>query len=111
MLTLSPATRVFVALQPVDFRLGLNGLVGYIETVLGQSVLTGYLFAFVNRRRTRLRLVVFDGSGIWLATKRLEAGRFGSPDGSGVQGTLRPEELQLLVHGQEGRSRPGWYRR
>ena len=44
MLTLSPATRVFVALQPVDFRLGLNGLVGYIETVLGQSVLTGYLF-------------------------------------------------------------------
>lgn len=110
MLSLSPATRVFVALEPVDLRKGFNGLYGYVETVLGENPLSGHLFLFTNRSRNRLKLLYWDGSGLWVCAKRLERGRFGWPEGEGVSRSLRPEELPLLLHGLEGRRRRGWYR-
>lgn len=110
MLSLSPATRVFVALNPVDMRLGFNGLHALTETVLKQQVQSGHLFVFTNKRRNRIRLLFWDGSGLWLCAKRLEAGSFGWPVGEGVSCCLRPEELQLLLHGIEGTARRHWYR-
>jgi transposase len=110
VLSLSAATRVFVALQPVDMRLGFNGLYALTQTVLQQEVLSGHLFVFTNKRRNRIRLLYWDGSGLWLCAKRLEKGTFGWPTGDGVILCLRPEELQLLLHGLEGRSRRRWYR-
>jgi len=111
MLSLSPATRIFVALEPVDMRKSFNGLYAYVQGVLGQDPLTGHVFVFTNRLRNRLKLFVFDGSGAWVCAKRLEGGTFGWPRGAGASCCLRPEELQLLLHGIDGHPRRHWYRR
>ena len=111
MLSLSPATRVFVALSPVDMRRSFNGLYAHVQTVLGQDPLTGHLFVFTNRLRNRIKLLYFDGSGLWVCAKRLERGTFGWPAGDGASCNLRPEELQLLLHGMEGQPRRHWYRK
>jgi transposase len=110
MLSVSPATRIFVAVNPVDMRQGFNGLFSYAQVVLQQDVLTGHLFVFTNRLRNRLRLLWWDGSGLWLCTKRLERSSFSWPSGEGASLCIRPEELQLLLHGIEGTPRPRWYR-
>ena len=70
MLSISPATRVFVALNPVDMRLGFNGLYALTQTVLNQQVLSGHLFVFTNKRRNRIRLLFWDGSGLWLCANQ-----------------------------------------
>lgn len=110
MFSLSPATRVFVALTPVDMRKSFNGLYAYVQSALGQDPLTGHLFVFTNRTKNRLKLLFFDGSGLWVCAKRLEKGAFGWPAGEGASLCLRPEELQLLLHGIDGKPRRRWYR-
>ena len=110
MLSVSPATRVFVALNPVDMRLSFNGLYAQVQSVLGQDPLTGHLFVFTNRLKNRIKIIYWDGSGLWVCAKRLERGTFGWPTGEGASCSLRPEELQLLLHGLEGKPRRHWYR-
>jgi transposase len=110
VLSISPATRVFVALRPVDMRKSFNGLHAEVQSLLHQDPLSGHLFLFANRLRNRLKILYWDGSGLWVFAKRLERGRFGWPAGEGASVCLRPEELQLLLHGLEGRPRRGWYR-
>ena len=112
MLSVSPATRVFVALAPVDMRKSFNGLSLYVQTVLDQEVVgSGGIFVFTNRRRNRLKLLWWDGSGLVVCAKRLERGRFTWPEGSGAMTGLRPEQLTALITGLEVREKRGWYRR
>ena len=111
MLSLSPATRIFVALEPVDMRQSFNGLSAAVQAVLTQDILSGHLFVFTNRRKTRVKAIYWDGTGLVVYAKRLERGRFGWPTGDGASRTLRPEELTLVLHGLEGRPRAHWYRR
>lgn len=111
MLTLTPAMRIFVALAPVDLRRGFEGLSAHVETVLQERVMEGGLFVFTNRRRNRLRLLWFDGTGLWAATKRLEGGTLHWPAGEGVAVSFRPEQLSALISGLEVTERAGWYRR
>ena len=110
MLSISPATRVFVALTPVDMRQSFNGLHAQVQSLLREDPLSGHIFVFSNRLRNRVKILFWDGSGLWVCAKRLERGRFGWPTGEGASRCLRPEELQLLLHGLEARSRRGWYR-
>lgn len=110
MLSLSTATRVFVALEAIDMRQSFNGLSTRVQTVLQQEVTAGHWFVFTNRRRNRLKILFWDGSGLILCTKRLEKGTFGWPVGEGASQCLRPEELLLLVHGIEGTPRRHWHR-
>jgi transposase len=111
VLSLSPVTRIFVAIEPVDMRKSFNGLYAHIQAVLHEEPQSGHIFVYTNRLRNRLKLVYFDGSGLWVCAKRLERGSFGWPVGEGPSRCLRPEELQLLLHGLEGRPRRNWYRR
>jgi transposase len=111
VLSLSPATRIFVAVAPVDMRRSFNGLYAHIQTVLSQDPLSGHLFLFTNKSRNRLKILVFDGSGLWICAKRLERGTFGWPTGEGPSFCLRPEELQLLLHGIDGTPRRRWFRK
>lgn len=111
MLALTPATRIFVAVAPVDLRRGFDGLSAHVETVLEQQVMAGGLFVFTNKRRNRLRLLWFDGTGLWQATKRLEGGTLHWPRGEGTAVALRPEQLSALISGLEVTERAGWYRR
>ena len=110
MLSLSPATKIFVALSPVDMRKSFNGLFALVQTVLGENPLSGHLFLFTNKLRNRIKVIYWDGSGLWVCAKRLERSSFGWPSGEGVSLCLRPEELQLLLHGMEGTPRRHWYR-
>lgn len=111
MLSLSPATRIFVALNPIDMRRSFNGLYAEVQTVLREDPLSGHLFVFTNRLRNRIKIICFDGSGLWICAKRLERGTFGWPEAGGVHCNLRPEQLQMLLHGLEGVSRRRWHRR
>ena len=110
MLSISPATRVFVALAPVDMRKSFNGLYAQVQTVFQQDPTSGHLFVFSNRLKNRVKVLFWDGSGLWVCAKRLEGGSFGWPVGEGAGCCLRPEELQLLLHGIEGKPRRHWYR-
>lgn len=110
VLSLSPATRIFVALNPVDMRMSFNGLYAQVQTVMQQQPLSGHIFLFTNKLRNRVKVLVWDGSGLWICAKRLEKGTFGWPTGEGASCCLRPEELQLLLHGIEGQPRRHWYR-
>ena len=110
MLSLSPATRVFLAVTPIDGRKSFNGLTTLVKEMMEQEPTSGFLFVFVNKLRNRLKILFWDGSGLVLCTKRLERGRFAAPVGEGKSQSLRPEELTLLVHGIEGTSRRRWRR-
>ena len=110
MLSLSPATRVFLALRPINKRKSFNGLSVLIKETLEQEPTSGFLFVFINKARNRLKILFWDGSGLVLCTKRLESGRFAAPVGQGNSQSLRPEELTLLIHGIEGTSRERWHR-
>jgi transposase len=111
MLSLGPATRVYVAVAPVDLRWSFNGLSVCVTRVLGQEVTAGGVFVFTNRRRNRLKLLFWDGSGLWCCAKRLERGRFSWPEGEGASVGLREEQLTALITGLEVREKAGWYRR
>jgi transposase len=110
MLSLSPATRVFLALRPIDGRKGFNGLYSLVKETLQQEPTSGYLFAFLNKRRNRLKILTYDGSGLWVLTKRLDRGTYAVPAGDGQSVNLRPEDLTLLIHGIEHTSRRAWHR-
>src|SRR5664280_575563 len=110
MLSLSPATRVFLALAPIDGRKRFNGLSILVKETLDQEPTSGFLFVFLNKARNRLKVLFWDGSGLILCTKRLERGTFAAPAGQGQSLCLRPEELTLLLHGLESTSRRRWHR-
>lgn len=115
MFGLGLATKVFVAVEAVDMRKGFDGLYGLVRDQLGQEPLSGHLFLFSNRTHTRLKALVWDGSGLWVCAKRLEKGRFRWPVASEQQRsvTMRAEELAMLVNGLDlKQTQPrNWYRR
>lgn len=76
MLTLPASVRIFVAAEPVDLRRGFDGLAAAAREVIRQDPLSGHLFVFVNRRRNRMKLLVWDRTGYLLLYKRLERGTF-----------------------------------
>jgi transposase len=75
MLQLTPQSRIFVAVEPADFRAGIDRLCGVCRQQLQQNPLEGAVFVFRNRRATAIKLLVYDGQGFWLCTKRLSTGR------------------------------------
>jgi transposase len=115
MFGLGPATKIYLGVESVDMRKGFEGLYGLVRDHLGQDPLSGHLFLFTNRPRTRLKALVWDGSGLWVCAKRLERGRFRWPEATQARSvTMRPEELAMLVNGMDlaqARPRPNWHRR
>lgn len=113
MFGLGPATTIYIAVEPVDMRKGFEGLYGLVRDHLGQDPLSGHLFLFSNRSHTRLKALVWDGSGLWVCAKRLEKGRFHWPQERDAQSvTMRAEELSMLVSGldlKQSKER-AWYR-
>jgi transposase len=99
MFGLGPATKIYLAVEAVDMRKGFEGLYGLVRDQLGQDPLSGHLFLFSNRTRTRLKALAWDGSGLWVCAKRLEKGRFRWPVAEGVRSMMRSEELAMLVNG------------
>jgi transposase len=115
MIGIGSATRVYLAAGATDMRKGFDGLFGLARDRLGLDPLSGHLFVFCNGRRNRLKILYWDGSGLWICSKRLEKGRFGWPAGTENQSRLQmsSQELALLVSGIElsQSSRKQWYRK
>jgi transposase len=96
--------KVFVATAPCDLRMSFNGLWAAAQERLGEDPRSGALFVFGNRRRNRIKILYFDGTGVCVLAKRLEEGTFAWPQSAGEpQAKLRlaPQALQLLLDGVE----------
>jgi transposase len=111
MLSVTSATRVLVATTPVDLRGSFNRLYSLVIERLQADPLSGHLFVFSNRRRNRLKVLYWDGSGLWICAKRLEQGRFTWPVSEQGRVDLRGQEFSALIHGLEVRFKKDWYRR
>ena len=115
MFGLGPATRIYVALGATDMRKGFDGLYGMVRDKLGLEVRSGHVFLFANSRRNRLKILYWDGSGLWVCAKRLERGRFSwpLPSDQSDRVTLSQEELSLLLGGIDltRTRRKAWYRK
>ncbi len=99
MIQITPHMRILAAIEPVDFRKGIDGLAAVCKQKLQKDPFTGVMFVFVNKSRQALRLLVYDGQGFWLCHKRLSSGRLRwlqGPDNAEVK-ALAAFELQMLL--------------
>jgi transposase len=76
MLAFPAAIRIYVAVRPVDMRKSFNGLWSAVSEQLREDPKSGAVYCFVNKDRTRVKLLYWDGTGVWVLAKRLEQGRF-----------------------------------
>ena len=115
MLGIGRATRIYLAPGATDMRKGYEGLYELVRDRLQCEPLSGHVFLFCNGRRNRLKLIYWDGSGLWICGKRLQRGCFCWPETSPgeVKIRLTAEEFAMLIGGmdvQTAKRRP-WYRK
>jgi transposase len=115
MLAFPHSVRIFVAVASVDMRKQYDGLWTAAQQQLGEDPKGGAVFCFINKDRTRLKLLYWDGTGVWVLAKRLEQGRFSwpAPSQAGAKLSLAPEALALLIGGIDLKhgSLKAWYER
>jgi len=99
MIQITPHVRILVAHQPVDFRKGIDGLCRVCREVIRKDPFSGAFFIFMNRQRTAIRILSYDGQGFWLCHKRLSSGRFRplEADAGSSPRSLGALELQTLL--------------
>ena len=95
--------QVWLAVEPVDMRMGIDGLSLRIQQLLGCSPCDGTAYAFCNRQGNRVKLVVWDGTGVWLCVRRLHQGRFTWHKPGSTTCTLSASEWQWLSKGIDWR--------
>ncbi len=98
MLQVTPQMRILVAVEPVDFRRGIDGLARVVREQLASDPFAGHVFVFRNRRATSVKVLVYDGQGYWLCHKRLSSGRFRFwPTGAAAGASVEAHQLQVLL--------------
>jgi len=99
MIQITPQMRILVAVEPADFRKGIDGLARLCQEVLKQDPFRGWVFVFRNRRATAVKVLAYDGQGFWLCQKRLSRGRFRwwPASRAGAARTLEAHQLQALL--------------
>ena len=116
MLSLPSTVRVYLAPGATDMRKAIDGLAALTRTVLEQDPTSGHLFVFCNRRRDRIKILYWEGSGFWLLHKRLERGTFAwpaLPSEAGSRLEMTTAELSALLGGLDlaGSRKRRWYRK
>ena len=114
MIQVTPQMRILLAVEPADFRKGIDGLARLCREALSSDPFSGALFVFCNRRRTGVRILAYDGQGFWLCYKRLSSGRFRHwPARGGEAQALEAHQLHVLLSGgdpEAARGAPQWRR-
>lgn len=95
--------QVWLVVSPVDMRLGIDGLSRLVQHALGRSPGDGTAYAFRNRRGTRLKLLCWDGNGVWLCQRRLHQGAFVWPAAGAAHCTVTAAQWQWLIAGVDWR--------
>lgn len=115
MFGLPVSTKIYVAVEPVDMRKQFNGLWALTREKLEEDPKSGALFVFTNKDRDRLKILYWDGTGMWVLAKRLEKGRYSWPQSGRGQGklSLTPEALSMLAGGIDLKNgmQKAWYER
>jgi transposase len=108
MIQITPQMRILVAVEPADFRKGIDGLGGVCRRVLEEDPFSGCVFVFRNRRATAIKILIYDGQGFWLCQKRLSKKRFRWwPDGARTR-ELESRDLQVVLwNGDPSRAKMG----
>jgi transposase len=109
MIQVTPHMRILVAVEPTDFRRGIDGLARVCREMLHRDPFSGWVFVFRNRRCKAIKILVYDGQGFWLCQKRLSKGCFRWwPDATG---TLEAHQLPVLLSGGDpaaAKGAPAW---
>jgi len=112
MIQITPQMRILLAIEPTDFRRGIDGLARVCKEVLQHDPFSGWMFVFRNRPATALKILVYDGQGFWLCHKRLSSGKFRWwPAANAPSQTLAAHELQVLLAAGDPRATraaPAW---
>lgn len=101
MLTIGNGAKVFLVAGPTDMRKSFDTLAAVVRAVIAEDPLSGCLFVFCNRRRDRLKVLLWEDSGFWLLSKRREQGTFGWPESSRIKVQYNTAELAALLAGLE----------
>jgi len=104
MITVSPQSKIYIAIEPIDFRNGINGLGKICKKKLKQNPMGGAFFAFRNRLKTTIKILIYDGESFWLFTRRLSRGKIKWwPKTLKSSGMITHKEFQvLLMNGDPG---------
>lgn len=100
MIQITSQMLIYVAITPIDFRKGIDGLAACCKQTLSKNPFSGALFLFRNKAVSCLKILVYDGQGFWLCTKRLSKGRFSwwpKPTSGDITVVLEAHELQTLL--------------
>jgi transposase len=114
MIQITPQMRVLVAVEAADFRRGIDGLAQLCRASLAADPFSGAVFVFRNRRRSAIKILVYDGQGYWLCHKRLSKGKFRwwpSSQGDASVAALQAHEVQVLLSAGDPsatRAAPAW---
>jgi transposase len=99
VLSVPPSVSIFLYAAPADMRKGFDGLSGLVREQFGADPTDGSLYLFVNRRRDRMKILHFDGTGFWLYYKLLEAGTFEPVASEGHCLRIDATQLAMLLGG------------
>ncbi len=114
MLIFTKSLRICLAVEPCDLRASFEKLAVVVRERLGEDERSSQVFVFTNKRRNRIKMLYWDGSGLWILAKKLEEGTFAWPTGSGAAQSklsLRAEALEMLLCGIDlkGAQLRPWY--
>ncbi len=110
MIQVTPHMKILLAVEPVDFRKGIDGLAMLCRTVLKTNPFTGAVFVFLNKGRTSIKILMYDGQGYWMCQKRLSQGKFQTwaDKLKDTRKTLDAHELQMLLWNGSSSVAPMW---
>lgn len=114
MIQITPHMRILVAVEPADFRKGIDGLAAICRTEFEENPFSGTVFVFRNKRRTAIKALVYDGQGYWLCQKRMSKGKFRYwPRNDSTVSSLEAHQLTILLQGgdpDDVHTAPQWRR-
>lgn len=98
MLQITPHQKFFLGIEPLDFRKGIDAIAAVCKQKLETDPMSGILFVFANRKRTAVKILVYDGQGFWLCIKRFSRGRLAWWPESSASSQLTASQLQILLY-------------